>query len=109
MRLKWKGRKRQRPSRKFTHPYSSPIASPTANPFACPLFAEVREQFHGDHDINAPVQLTRRVIDPETMPVPEPFQTPTWRPALSLAFRSRAQSAAPSASDWSDINSALFQ
>lgn len=49
------------------------------------------------------------VFDPELLPVPEPFQTPTWRPPLSLAFRSGAQPAAPSASDWNDIDSALFQ
>lgn len=56
---------------------------------------------------NAP--LTRPVFDPELLPVPEPFQTPSWRPPLSLAFRSGAQPAAPSASDWNDIDSALFQ
>lgn len=86
---------------------SNPTTS-LPSPFPFPLFAEVQKQFHGDHNVDAPVQLIRRVIDPETMPVPEPFQTPAWRPPLSLAFRSRAESAAPSASDWSDINSALF-
>lgn len=73
-----------------------------------PLFPEVRKTFHNDHGVNASAQLTRRVIDPETIEVPEAFQ-PAYRQPLSLAFRSRVESAVPSASDWSDIDSALFQ
>lgn len=49
------------------------------------------------------------VLDPETLPDPEAFQTPTLRQPLSLAFRSAARSADPSASDWNEIDSALFQ
>lgn len=68
-----------------------------------------RHNLIGFQHSNLVARLTRRVIDPETMPIPAPFQTPLYRPPLSLAFRSHAPSAAPSASDWNDIDSALFQ
>lgn len=40
-------------------------------------------------------------------PVPKAFQPPTYRPPLSLAFRSPAQPSGRRGSDWSDIDSQL--
>lgn len=97
-------------SRKFYYPvfFFLQLRYAALCPFLYPLFAEVRKTFHNDHGVNASARLTRRVIDPETIEVPEAFQ-PGYRQPLSLAFRSRVESAVPSASDWSDIDSALFQ
>lgn len=92
-------------SRKLHHSYSTAASHCF---LSLSLFAEVRETLNSDHGVNASARLTRRVIDPETIEVPEAFQ-PAYRQPLSLAFRSRVASAAPSASDWNDIDSALFQ
>ncbi|KAK4101719.1 hypothetical protein N658DRAFT_496157 [Parathielavia hyrcaniae] len=52
-------------------------------------------------------EASRPVAGPIEPPVPPAFQTPSYRPPLSLAFRTPARSAGPSSSAWLDIDSAL--
>ena len=53
------------------------------------------------------VKTAESTVQPTERPIPPVFQTESSRPPLSLAFRSRARSSAPSDSDWQGIDSQL--
>jgi len=61
--------------------------------------------------VETPTEPNREPLDSEPDPEPEdipiPFRPPSYRPTLSLAFRTPVRSAARSSSEWQDIDSAL--
>lgn len=70
------------------------------------LWAAALGEIESREEIQVEAETQPHVFDPETLPPAEPFQFSSRAP-LSLAFQSPARSAAPSASGWQDIDSAL--